>query len=206
MDLYEYLVILKRSFWLPLILIVILGFWAWNDVRNTPYNYTGSVTFIVGNSSLTNLENTNYGQYYNLAASGNFADTLSNLLSSPSVIIDIYSQAHVELPTQDVATLSHLIKAAKSSSDSSVVVANITADSSNEASALSQSMTRVVETQIKKLQTDSALPKEINISASKEVVLSFKRNPVFNVSMAILAGLFFGSALVFLGNSIKRSR
>ena len=86
MDLYEYVVLLKKSWIIPAVIILVLGIWSWRDNVLHPYDYTGTVTFTVGNKAVQSSESAQYAQYYNLSSASSFADTLVSLIASPNII------------------------------------------------------------------------------------------------------------------------
>lgn len=205
MDLYEYIVIVKKMWIIPVICAALLGIWAWRSVSAQPYSHTGTVTFTVGNKALQNSQSAQYAQFYNLSSASSFADTLVNLITSPNIIADIFASAGEKLPTQKLTSLAKIVKASKSSGGSTVVVASVQAQTKESVQKITQSLSDTITHQVTALQNGGALSNDITVSSSTPALFSVKNNMSMNVGLAVLAGLFFGSAIVFIKTSLKRS-
>ena len=206
MDLYEYVVLLKKSWIIPAVIILVLGIWSWRDNVLHPYDYTGTVTFTVGNKAVQSSESAQYAQYYNLSSASSFADTLVSLIASPNIISDIYTSANEPLPTQKLSSLAKIIKANKNSGSSGVVVASVEAQSADSALKITRSLADTIARQVTALQNDNSLSKDLTLSFTAPVVFSVQNNMSLPIVLSVIAGLFIGAAVVFIRHSLKRTR
>jgi len=206
MDLYEYIILIKKSWIIPVVIALVLGVWSWRDVARQPYDYTGTVTFTVGNKAVQNNQSAQYAQYYNLSSASSFADTIVNLIASPNIITDTYASANEKLPTQKLTSLAKIIRAGKSSGSSSVVIASVQAQSKESTQKIVQSLSDTIAHQVDTLQTSGAISKDLTLSASSPALFIVQKNVGIQSGLAVIAGLFIGSAFIFLRHSLKRTR
>lgn len=206
MDLYEYAILLKKSWIVLAVIALALGVWSWQDSAKKPYDYTGTVTFTVGNKATQNNQSAQYAQFYNLSSASSFADTIVNLITSPNIVTDVYAGASEKLPTQKLNSLSKIVTASKNSGGSSVVVASVQGQSKESTQKITKSLSDTISQNVETLQNNGALSKDLTLTATTPAIFIVQNNIILNVALAVIAGLFIGAAFIFLRHSLKRTR
>lgn len=206
MDLYEYALLIKKSWIIPVVIALALGVWSWRDISSQPYDYTGTVTFTVGNKAIQNNQSAQYAQFYNLSSASSFADTIVNLIASPNILTDVYARADEKLPSQKLSALSKIVRAGKSSGSSSVVIASVQGKSQESTQKITQSLADTISQNVKALQSSGAISNDLTLTATTPALFTVQKNIVASVGLAVIAGLFIGLAFIFLRHSLKRTR
>lgn len=205
MEIIDYFRVIKSRSRLVIGCAFVFAAVVWINLARHPYNYSGSVTFTVGNQSLQPADNFNYDRYYNLSASVVLAETLSNWLGSPNVVEQIYQAADVELPTRKTIALTRTIRSIKPSPNSNVVVAIFSGKSKDEVEKTARSTIEVINSQLGNLKKSNSFPSEMTISASQPIALEEKKNALQTVGIGALSGLIFGVVLTVILSGLKPS-
>jgi len=204
MEFEDYIKGIKKYIYLPIGLALIIGGFSLYSSLKTPYNFSGAVTFTIGNSNEVISGANNFNNYYSVSASSIVADTIGGWLTSPNYIALIHQKAGVGLTAKKVSSVKKLLNNNKSSLNSSVVVAELVGKTNQEINNLLSSTQAIIQQEFKKQQDINAISKDIKLSVSDPIVITSKKNLTLDTLIGMIAGLILGSALAIIFQSTKK--
>ena len=190
-----------KLIWIPFVLMIGATLWSYNRFSANPISYIEVTTFYVGNNGSPTAGDAkvyNYDQYYKLASSSSFTDTLINIFTSPNTVSQIYQKSNVPLPSNNPDQLARVIKSQKVAANSLAIIVTLRTNSKNDTQKLSINLPQVVKENLDNLKKSNVIPQEIVVSNSDPIFLENKNNILISVGAPILAALIFGLALVYV--------
>jgi capsular polysaccharide biosynthesis protein len=206
MELNNYWSIIKRNWYISVILCLVFGIFAYYNYTKQPISYSGTITFTVGNNSSAPANQYDYDKFYNVSATSYLADTLSGWLGSPDFVNKVYQNAGSGTPNTKLTNLAKTIKTTKNTLTSSVVVAQMEAGSHEETEKLLTSAGKTVNDELDSMKSRNVIPSQLTISASQPFVVDQKNNPYIAIAIAVIAGLIVGVVISLFLEAIRQSR
>jgi capsular polysaccharide biosynthesis protein len=206
MELNNYWLIIKRNSYITIVLCLVFAGLAYYHWTKNKVDYSGTVTFTIGNQSSDITSQDNFGQFYNLSAASYLADTLSGWLGSPNVVADVYAKAGYPLPKTKLTNLATTIKTTKNTLTSGVVVAQMGASSHEGTVNLLNASIGVVNDQLDAVHKDGTIPTQMTIHASSPVVVDQANNPYIAVLIAAISGIIVGVVISLFVEAVRQSR
>jgi len=193
MELRDYVKIIGKRFWLLLLTIIIFTVGSYVFTVSTPQSFDGSVSiYISKKTDVNDAKDYQYDQYYAIQASSLYADSIVTWLQDPSNVVDIYSQANIDLPTKAVSKLSKTIKATKKQP----ATITITMSAPNETTVRNLLNTTVNFLNVKATAANNDY-NDFNVSYSNPTILVHQNSILLNSVIGFLIGSVLGLLLVF---------
>ncbi len=145
-----------------------------------------------------------YDEYYSIQSNGLFSNTVANLLQSPSVVEDIYTKAHVDLPA--VRSTSQLTKlfTVKLLPPASFNVSDRSTDPDQSKSLLNSTI-QELQDRTNDLNVVRNGSKFI-LTATTPVSVPIKPFWALNIALSILIGLFVTSFILLFRNYVSQDK
>jgi len=197
MELKDYLGIISKrllSFVSIFLLVTILTFVFSLRIPLT-YDSSASVNVTIKNSSLAQNAYYDYDGYYNFQGSSLFADTIYNWLQDPSTVIDIYSNAGIDIRSMKLKNIVKQIKSTKKQPATIILTVN-NADKIKAETVISQTIKYLTSKTID--WNNQGLTKNIDLVSTSPVVIDHKPELALNTGLGAIAGLIISLGLVFL--------
>lgn len=205
MELRDYLHTIQRGLGLivasTLLLVVVVSV----VIYTSTTKFDSNVTLTIDRPNVIDQKSVGYylyDDYYAIQSSGFLADTVINLLQSPSVVQAIYGRAAVPLPTvRNVSALSKIFTARKFPP----ATVSITIRTDNEAHnrQLLEAATAELQERAHDLSQNQATAISLHATTTASVVVK----PFWSLDIVIstLIGLLLGTFIVFIREYIRPS-
>lgn len=189
MELRDYITVFNRSkVFIILGTLIVVGVTAlFTALNRTSYETTTTITVERSSSDLqSGAPYYTYDGYYNIQSSGFFADTIVNLMQSPSVVQSIFSRAHVDLPSVRTVSMLGKIFTVRKSPPATVSISYKSGDQ-DQAKTLLSAATIEMQQQAKELTSENGAT--FNIYATSPVSSAIIPFWALNMSLAVIVGI-----------------
>lgn len=201
----NYLQIVSSHKKLIFFVILLCGIFSFLFAKFYPTTYTASTLFTinrVNRAPETDFPYDNY--YYSIQATGAVGDTVSSLLQSPEVILEIYKKAGLEKEIKDIAADAKRFRPKQISSH--LIKLKITTLNKESSEKLAKSTEEVLKNRVKKLETNFENKNSFDLSAEKAIIFTNKYSSLLVTILGLFGGLFLGVGLAFLFEYFKTEK
>lgn len=196
MELKQYIGILRkeRKIISGTVLLVFVLVMAFSGFKKTFYE--NDMLLLISRNGTQNTADYKYDGYYAGQASDNFADNVSQWLTSASMAHDIYSRAKVSNGIDKISNFSKIFKAKKMASQ--YVEVRYQTKSAEEGRNIARAIVDVLQEKADSLSKASSEEISFKIIYNDPFILESKTNFAVNGILAVLGGLFLGIFMAFI--------
>lgn len=206
MELKEYLRIIGKRIWILVVCVIIITLASFLFTRSQPIVYYGSLSgYILVTDSIatspTKDDYFKYDNYYALQASTLFADTIVSWIQDPVNVSEIYQQAQVDLPTDELKKYARLFSVRKG--DPATIYVTLNSKNKNDVETLLSSTKSFLQTKTQSW-LDKGLIKNVAIDFNEPIVVAQNPQVGLNSLIGVIAGIIVGLALIFFTDYMLR--
>ena len=167
-----------------------------------PVYYDTSISFSINRLNHQTTGEYQYDGYYAIQASDLFSQTVMSWMLTPSVLLEIYSQADIDPQITSLEEISSRFKA-KKYSPQNIVISYKERDYS-DAEKLSLAITTVVEDKAKQSNTTTDNEALFDVQGTTPVIV--ERAPILwlNILIALISGLVISSLAAYIIEYLRR--
>lgn len=187
MELKEYIRIIKQN------KFIFFGVWAavvvfamsWFFARPVMFNI--SIPVEISRSGVEKTQDYQYDYYYRLSADEKYAETVSQWLSDPSVVNEIFSEAGVVDPNQSLRGLSKAFSAEKLSSN--YIQIRFKVKSREDGAKVTEALKKVLIGKNEQMDSQTESPNWFSLIFGSPVMVESKTNYSVIVLLSAMCGL-----------------
>ncbi len=200
MELRDYIKIYWKQRALISLIVLVSTVTAVAVAATRPERTAVSVSFAINRTNREETTQYQYDGYYALQAADLFAQTVVSWFSTPSVILDVYQQAHLDPAIKSIQSLPSRFSVRKYSAQN--IVVKFTESDKDRATTLASGLTTVMESKASKLNQTRDGKSFFEIVAGPPVIAPAQSNlpliasVTFILSLAL--GLFVAAARQYL--------
>ncbi len=196
MELREYVHIAKK-YWVMIVVVtavLVAGSVLFRSLQPTMYTASRALTLTRVNTQKTT--DYKFDDYYAIQSADLFNKTVIAWLQTPSDVLDVYKDAGVSAPTQNLNALSRIFDTTKISPQ--VVQVQFAASNEADAKKIADSVVKIVQNEVEKQNSLESEQASFHIDASDTVVVVTPKNLGLIAAVALLIGLFVSYNLALL--------
>lgn len=191
MELRDYLNILKKSWFLIFISILIFGFGGYiSALKKVPLSQ-GIVTFYVFQKPEASTSY-KYDNYYALSSTTIVIDQITGIILSPNTVLEVYQKNNANVPEQNFKKLAKIFQLQKNSPTANTLSVAVEAQSPEMAKNLAQTLTDTMLDTISQKQSDGQLSPNFIISSSNIDVVTNQLRPDIRALILAFVGAIVG--------------
>lgn len=201
MELKDYLNVVRKYLWLLVFVVVISTVATFLFSYLVPESFDASSTIYITKKQNTNELGYQYDSYYAIQASTLYADYITAWLKDPSVVVQIYNNAKLNLPTQKIKDLSKIITAKK------ILPAGITITLNDENEAIVRNLIDNTVSVIKNKNANweqNISNKDFVLNVDEPLVIKHEKSLLTDSLIGLISGVIIGLGLVFLVDYFKK--
>ena len=204
MELHEYFSV-ARKYWLLLVtttlvlLVASLGFRALQ-----PDSFKASRALTISRVNIQETQDYKFDNYYTIQASELFGRTVIGWLETPANVLDIYEDAGIAAPTNNLNALARTVDATRIAPQ--VIQIEFTHGNADEAKKIADSVVRIVEREISKENSQENTDAFFHAEASETVVVESEKYYALIAIASIVVGLFLSYNVALLLNYLAKHR
>ena len=202
MELRDYLMIIRRWWWLLVLPILVFAFGLGWYTHNQPvvYDSVAAISFVKNAKVESQKSSYNYDNYYAVQTSALLVETANGWLADPVVIASIYQAAHVALPSATFTGYDKLIKVVRL--PGATLTVTTTSRTPAEANQLAVESIKVVHDRLTQLMAQGAL-EPVELFESKPIGQARTNGTTISIVIGVAAGALLGLLLVFSAEYLK---
>lgn len=203
MSLGDYLQVLIKSWWKIVGLAVILAVIAYTLATRRSPTYEGIITLTVIGKSQPSSQFYNFDGFYSLQANGLVVDIVSSWLASPNMIKEIFDQAGVDLPVDNIKRLRKVLLYNKPSANAGVIDVSLRKQNRADVTKVLTATKSVIQSKLQGLKEAQAFYSDIQLQISDPLVIEQRPKPLQEVLAVGLAGAILAGLIVITYEYIK---
>lgn len=203
MSLRDYIQVLIKNWWKIVGLAVMLAVIAYTLATRRPPTYEGIITLTVIGKSQPSSQFYNFDGFYSLQANGLVVDIVSSWLASPNMIKEIFDQAGVDLPVDNIKRLRKVLLYNKPSANAGVIDVSFLKQNRADVTKVLTATKSVIQSKLQGLKEAQAFYSDIQLQISDPLVIEQRPKPLQEVLAVGLAGAILAGLIVIIREYIK---
>lgn len=206
MEINQYYDLIKKNLLFILSVVVVFVGLAMYMTARKPIDYQSSTSVEVTRTQKNSQKDVDYYQfdnYYSVMVGASVSDNILSLITSPSVVAEIYQKAGYELPKGDVKDLGKTFTAKKKVNTSAVIDISYSNSDKEKAERMIETVSDVLRNKVSDYNraTETA---DFSLISNKPVVIEGTKPFAINGVIAGLASLFVALTIVFLREALAK--
>ncbi|MFA6028189.1 MAG: hypothetical protein WC752_04655 [Patescibacteria group bacterium] len=204
MELSQHAKIIQKHKWFIIVFALLVGALSLVVAYSKPVSYKASVSFDVNLINRASTADYQYGSYYDLKGAEMFTQNAMSWLRTPAVVGEIYEKAGMGYEVKNLDKFTNRFKTRQYAAQNFVV----TFDDLSAANAekIAESLSTVISERSAVSSTDKDNKSLFEVKAAKPIIVKNVLNIYLVTILGVLAGLVFGTVLVYLKFYIQNSK
>lgn len=196
MNTSEHAHLIKKYFWLIVVITLLVGASTFVWAKQTPTTYRTSISFAVNRINKQDTAEYQYDGYYAIQASDLFSQTVVSWFFTPSFILEVYDTAGITPKIESLEKFTAQFKTKKYSAQNIVV----TYPERDQATAekIANGIVVNLDQRTQELNKSSDQKALFEVVGSKPVIVEQSSNTATKTLLGLLVGLVAGLGLVYL--------